>query len=86
MIAVLWNSAYSDLMMGQFFRGLHEYQKKHDCKMEFYVQMFENDKLNEMQALPCLFAAIFVSPFLTSFPFRTVGRFHQIHILTESVY
>ena len=27
-IAVLWNSAYSDLMMGQFFRGLHEYQKK----------------------------------------------------------
>lgn len=61
-IAVLWNSAYSDLMMGQFFRGLHEYQKKHDCKMEFYVQMFENDKLNEMQELltPLRFSAAIV--------------------------
>ena len=61
-IAVLWNSAYSDLMMGQFFRGLHEYQKKHDCKMEFYVQMFENDKLNEMQALltPLRFSAVII--------------------------
>ena len=61
-IAVLWNSAYSDLMMGQFFRGLHEYQKKHDCKMEFYVQMFENDKLNEMQELltPLRFSAVII--------------------------
>lgn len=59
-IAVLWNSAYSDLMMGQFFRGLHEYQKKHGSKMEFYVQMFENDRLEELKELltPLRFSAV----------------------------
>lgn len=59
-IAVFWNSAYSDTMMGKFFRGLHQYQKEHNFRMEFYVQIFENGELSKKENVltPLRFSAV----------------------------
>lgn len=61
-IAVFWNSVYSDFMMGGFFRGLHNCVERQGFRMEFYVQMFKQDELEKLadSMTPQRFSAIII--------------------------
>lgn len=46
-IAVFWSTEFMDDMMGRFFMGMHKVVAANGYQVEFFIQLFEFDKLSE---------------------------------------
>jgi len=50
-IAIFWNTDFADDTMGLFFKGLHRTVNENKYKVDFFVQLFDFDCLNECREL-----------------------------------
>jgi LacI family transcriptional regulator len=62
-IAVFWSADFTDVTMGRFFNGMQNAVKDKDYRVEFFIQMFDYDRLSDCKDImtSARFSGIIVS-------------------------
>ena len=50
-IAIFWRSDFADAIMGRFLRGMYDTVKENGYQVEFFLQLYDYEKLHEWQTI-----------------------------------